>query len=126
MMTKLQKVKFEYCLITKIICDSQCHVSFFHHIFSEQQIIFYNDGHLCDEMGNLILLNASNSTQRVAKRRLFSPVGDRTPPESRGGQDGSKGPEGGSKSESPDESLHSIDSDDWWHRLLYLGLLLVD
>ena len=91
-------------------------MSRFHYILPEQQIIFYNDGHLCDEMGNLILSDAFSSTQRVAKRRLFSPVSDRTPPESRAGQDGSKGPEGGSKSESPDESLNSTDSDDWWHR----------
>ena len=91
-------------------------MSRFHYILPEQQIIFYNDGHLCDEIGNLILSDAFNSTQRVAKRRLFGPVGDRTPPESRAGQDGSNGPEGGSKSESPEESLNSTDSDDWWHR----------
>jgi len=91
----------------------------------EQQITYYNDGHLCDELGNLLVDVSSNHasprTRIAPKRRLFSSVSERTPPKT--GQGGAGGGESASGSagvgglrESPELRLGSADGDDWWHR----------
>ena len=103
-----------------------CSRFLYHLLSTEQQITYYNDGHLCDELGNLVIDVSSNhaspGTRIAPKRRLFSPVRERTPLQSGQGSGGAH-QGGGDVRESPELRLDSADGDDWWRR--YAGANVV-
>ena len=89
------------------------------HIFTEQQIVYYNDGQLCDELGALIITapvpqNDTSFNRSTANRRLFSPVQDRTPAHNYGTTTTTDTI--GHKNESPETVFDSNDIADWWDR----------